>query len=549
MGYDFAIEYVSTQNFGYADVLSRLINNHEKPDEEAVIAMVRVEDDVSSSLQDTLQNLPVTSKMVQDATAKDPVLQKVSSYIKNGWPARAEAVPDEVKPYFGHRESYSLIGGCVMMVDRVVIPKCLQKRILKRIHDGHPGIERSKASARGIVFWPRIDNDIADYVRRCSSCASAAKSPPQANPQPWPDADGPWQRLHLDFAGPLDGFYYLVVVDSSTKWPEILQTRSPTSSTTIFFLRECFARFGIPTVIVTDNGSQFVSAEFRKFCEELGIVHFRTRPFHPQSNGQAERFVDTLKRSLKKIIGGGETSTATALQTFLHIYRSTPSAVLGGESPDKKMLGRSMRTTLDLLRPTYQPVRETPKPNRKFEAGTAVYAKVHSSNEVWKWMPGVVIERIGNVNYNILLDHQIGRRKVLRSHIDQLKIRSGEDIETERPVPLNILIQDFGLHQQAEPEQQSQSYIGNDATIVPVQQPHGSGDQRGHVTEQHLESVVNDSLPAEDPSEDEEFDETLLEDLQREPPSYSTPLQQQLPTQRPQRSVRPPKKFDEYIRY
>lgn len=341
--------------------------------------------------------------------------------------------------------------------------------------------------------------------------------------------------------------YYLVVVDSSTKWPEILQTRSPTSSTTIFFLRECFARFGIPTVIVTDNGSQFVSAEFRKFCEELGIVHFRTAPYHPQSNGQAERFVDTLKRSLKKIIGGGETSTATALQTFLHIYRSTPSAVLGGESPDKKMLGRSMRTTLDLLRPTYQPVRETPKPNRKFEAGTAVYAKVHSSNEVWKWMPGVVIERIGNVNYNILLDHQIGRRKVLRSHIDQLKIRSGGDIETERP--LNILIQDFGLHQQAEPEQQSQSYIGNDATIVPVQQPHGSGDQRGHVTEPHLESVVNDSLPAEDPSEDEEFDETLLEDLQREPPSYSIPLQQQLPTQRPQRSVRPPKKFDEYIRY
>lgn len=57
-------------------------------------------------------------------------------------------------------------------------------------------------------------------------------------------------------------------------------------------------------VIVTDNGSQFVSAEFRTFCEELGVVLFRTAPYHTQSNGQAERFVDTLKRSLKKIIGG-----------------------------------------------------------------------------------------------------------------------------------------------------------------------------------------------------------------------------------------------------
>lgn len=69
----------------YADVLSRLINNHEKPEEEAVIAMVCAEADVSSSLQDTLLNLPVTSEMVRDATAKDPILQKVISYIQNGW--------------------------------------------------------------------------------------------------------------------------------------------------------------------------------------------------------------------------------------------------------------------------------------------------------------------------------------------------------------------------------------------------------------------------------------------------------------------------------
>lgn len=292
------------------------------------------------------------------------------------------------------------------------------------------------------------------------------QSPPQALPQPWPRADGPWQRLHIDFAGPVDGMYYLVVVDSFSKWPEILQTRSPTSSTTITFLRECIGRFGIPLVIVSDNGSQFTSADFRTFCEEFGIVHFRTAPYHPQSNGQAERFVDTLKRSLKKIIDGGETSTLTALQTFLYVYRSTPSAVLNGESPAQVMLGRKMRTTLDLLRPSPKPEYHQQAGKRSFVAGSRVFAKVYSGNNEWKWMPGVVLEAIGSVNYNILLDSQVGRRKVLRSHIDQL--RPGMEETAPEPALLSILIDDFGLTS-AEPAIQrnrSESHIDQLRTNV-----------------------------------------------------------------------------------
>ncbi|XP_055590265.1 uncharacterized protein K02A2.6-like [Uranotaenia lowii] len=519
---------------------SRLINKHEKPDEEAVIAMVHAETDISSSLQDTLQHLPITFEMVLKATAKDPVLQKVKLYINNGWPTRSEAIPDtEVRPFYGRRESYSLVGDCVMMMNRVVIPKSLQKRIQKQIHQGHPGIERSKAIARGIVFWPQINNDIKDNVQRCSSCVSAAKSPPQASPQPWPSADGPWQRLHIDFAGPVEGFYYLVVVDSFTKWPEILQTRSPTSSTTIAFLRECFARFGIPTLIVTDNGSQFVSAMFRKFCEELGVVHLRTAPYHPQSNGQAERFVDTLKRSLKKIIGGGETSTATALQKFLHIYRSTQSAVLGGKSPDNMMLGRSMRTILDLLRPTCPPVRQQFKRNRTFEVGSPVYAKVYSTNDEWKWMPGVVLERIGNVNYNVLLDHQVGRRKVLRSHLDQMKIRSSDEPSAaEAPIQLNILMEEFNLQQPTIPV----PFDGRNGSATVVQQP------TDIVPEEQL--FIPDNLPEHDevPQIDDSYPDlegTLRPDFQEPgPSSCSTPLQQ-----RPRQSVRLPRKLDDYICY
>ncbi|XP_055622468.1 uncharacterized protein K02A2.6-like [Toxorhynchites rutilus septentrionalis] len=499
LGYDFNIEYVSTQDFGYADVLSWLISNHPKPDEEAVIAMVRVEDDVSSCFHDSILDLPVTHKSLKIATKKDAVLQKVIYYTQGSCPSRCEDV--EVRSFFSRRDSYSVIDDCIMMADRIVVPKSLQKRILKQVHQGHPGIERAKAIARGIAFWPTIDEDITNYVRRCPSCANAAKSPPHAQPQPWPRAEGPWQRLHIDFAGPVDGEYYLVVVDSFSKWPEILQTRYPTTSTTTTFLRECFARFGIPTVIVSDNGSQFTSAEFRDFCEEFGIVHFRTAPYHPQSNGQAR-------------------------------------AVLSGQSPAEVMLGRKMRTTLDLLRPSpkpefhpqHQPVK------RSFLAGARVYAKVYSANDKWKWMPGVVLEAIGNVNYNILLDCQVGRRKVLRSHIDQL--RTGMEEVAPAPAPLSILIDDFGLTP-AEPTPQldrTQSSIQNDQPtpneVLNLNQPTSD--------EEHVESAevldLQDTLSSEG-------DDTLLSMDVPQPILTSTPLQ------RPVRSTRPPIKFQDYHCY
>ncbi|EYC39144.1 hypothetical protein Y032_0673g1397 [Ancylostoma ceylanicum] len=136
---------------------------------------------------------------------------------------------------------------------------------------------------------------------------------------------------------------FLVIVDAYSRWPEIIEMTSTTSATRIRQLTRLFAQFGNPTALVSDNGSQFASEEFAEFCSTNGITHSRSPPFHPQSNGQAEQFVDTSKRALEKLKDSGTTSDA--LQKFLQTYGRTPCSVSpSGRSPAKNFLGRQLCT-------------------------------------------------------------------------------------------------------------------------------------------------------------------------------------------------------------
>lgn len=103
-------------------------------------------------------------------------------------------------------------------------------------------------------------------------------------------------------------------------------------------------------ILVSDNGPQFTSSQFDDFCKAEGIYHIKTPPYHLQSNGQAEIFVDTFKRALNK--AKGEESIPDVLQTFLQRYRMTPNAQLPNDcSPAEVMFGRKVKSTLDLVKP------------------------------------------------------------------------------------------------------------------------------------------------------------------------------------------------------
>ncbi|XP_055605789.1 uncharacterized protein K02A2.6-like [Uranotaenia lowii] len=240
-----------------------------------------------------------------------------------------------------------------MYGERIVIPRKLQKKVLQQLHKGHPEIDRTRSLARNYVYWPNIDDQIAELVRSCSACSSVAKVDTKTKLQSWPIPEKVWQRVHIDFAGPINDTYYRfsLQVDSLSKWPEIVPTKRITTSATITILRQIFARFGMPEVLVSDNGTLLTSDQFERFCDANGILHLKTAPFHPQSNEQVERFVHTFKRTIKKIQAGGEELDA-ALDTFLSCYRSTPCrSAPEGKSPAEILLGRPLRTSLELLRP------------------------------------------------------------------------------------------------------------------------------------------------------------------------------------------------------
>lgn len=423
LAYDFEVKYIDTASFGYADMLSRLISKHERNLEDTVIASIQADIEPQCFAIETARALPVRFVNIQKGTGDCQILRQVCRYIQTAWPrSRKEIGNHEVENFFDQRDALSIIDGCIFFGDRIVIPQDFRSQILKELHRGHPGMVRMKLLARSKVFWPHIDKDIEKIVKACESCAITGKTPIKCTLQPWTIPTKPWSRVHIDYAGPIDGMSFLVIVDALSKWPEIFLTKSTTTARTTELLSEAFARHGHCDIIVSDNGPQFASSEFETFCKTLGISHVRTAPYHPQSNGQAEKFVDLLKTGLKR----SEGSLEKRLREFLQTYRSTPTYNLGAKSPSEILNGRSMKSRLDLLKPTVLKTSMAQQFDahhgakwKEFAENNPVFYQLHQSNATWNWVPGIIQRRLGTVNYEVKLDS--GR--VVKAHSNQLKLR------------------------------------------------------------------------------------------------------------------------------
>ena len=229
------------------------------------------------------------------------------------------------------------------------------------------------------------------------------------------------------------GRMYLIVVDAHSKWPEVIEMRNTTATSTILELRRLFASHGIPRQLVSDNGPQFIAAEFTAFMEGNGIKHIRSAPYHPSSNGLAERFVQTFKQAMKAGERRGPPISERILN-FLLTYRVTPHSIMG-QPPCELFLHRALRTRFDLIHPDLEKKvadkQEQQKKyhdqharGRKFSLGQEVMARNYGKGN--KWMPGIIKKQNGPVSYTVLVDGMCWER-----HADQLRDKSTEAPEDE----------------------------------------------------------------------------------------------------------------------
>ena len=243
-----------------------------------------------------------------------------------------------VREYRTFRDELAVADGLIFKGSSIVIPKALRKTILSQIHEAHLGIERSKLRARELVFWPGMSKQIEDMVCNCSTCQELRFSPPREPMIPHEIPQYPWQIIATDLFT-WNGGNYVVVVDYYSRYWEIVLLNSTTSMAVINKLKQVFARHGIPETVKSDNGPQYSSSEFAMFATNWKFLHVTSSPRYPQSNGLAEKTVQTAKRMLEK-------AKRDRRDPYLALLEQRNTPVANYKSPAQLSMGRRLRSLL-----------------------------------------------------------------------------------------------------------------------------------------------------------------------------------------------------------
>ncbi|XP_063399775.1 uncharacterized protein K02A2.6-like [Mytilus trossulus] len=425
-------------------------------------------DDLFHVLQ--IEDLPITSAEIQRETRKEKVLASVLYQAMNGWEITDDSL---IKPYFTRRNELTVSHGCLLWGIRVIIPIKFRNRILELLHSSHPGMVKMKALARGHVWWPGIDSDIEHLVKSCTGCQINQHAPALTPLHPWEWPETPWQRVHIDYAGPFINRMFFVMVDAHSKWPEVFEMKSITATKTIDIMRQVFARNGVPAHIVSDNGPSFASAEFAEFLRQNGIKHTKSAPYHPATNGLIERFIQTFKQSMKAMKWeSGDVNKKIA--NFLLTYRQTPHTSTH-ETPSKLFLGRDLRSRLHLLKPNLRnTVRVSQeksceirmnKKDRQFEVGERVIAKDYRGKD--PWVAGIISEREGPLMYKVSTDNG----HTWRRHTEQLKSTQMPKSYEQSIENDNIIVDNTETRTQQHVAEKSPEQTKNNEMSMPRRNP------------------------------------------------------------------------------
>ena len=243
-------------------------------------------------------------------------------------------------------------------IKQLALPKVLRQEALRAYHDNsaggaHLGIERVMAAMKSKYHWPRMHQEIHNYIHSCDTCQRIKRDthalPPPLTPLP---TDGRFERWHMDFLKvhkTKEGYQYLlIVVDSFTKWIEAFPLKTQESQEVAKCLFEnVFARFGAPRYLVSDRGKSFMNNLVNALCELFDIKQFLTSSYHPQTNSQVERTNSTILQCFRAYCDKDQNNWPHKLPGILMALRNSPSTQSTEFSPYYMVFGIEMNLPFD----------------------------------------------------------------------------------------------------------------------------------------------------------------------------------------------------------
>ena len=218
--FDLQVSYKKGTEMFFADALSRAYRvrrNTTQVGAEDVLNIENMRGNTERELEsiNMIQYLPVseaTQTPIREATEADATLRQLKTIIRQGWPASKEEVSENVRDYFSFHEELSIQNGLIFKGERLVIPASMRDNMLAKIHASHIGIQGCLRRAQEVVYWPRLDKDVATYVAKCDVCnsqpAEQGKEPLICHELP----TRPWEKIAVDLFD-LNGTEFMVTVD------------------------------------------------------------------------------------------------------------------------------------------------------------------------------------------------------------------------------------------------------------------------------------------------------------------------------------------------
>ena len=322
--------HVPGKSLVIADALSRHPLPHTNSDEAAT-------EDITEHVEAIQALWPVSASrldVIKAATIADEELMQVHQFIKFGWP---QHIPGEAEKYAPFKAELSAVDGLLVYRDRIVIPAKLRSDMLDRLHESHQGVNKCLDNARSCMWWPGMTSEVKTIIDNCLECREQRPSQRKEPLQPTEMPARPWERVSADLCE-LKGKYYLIAIDQYSRWIEIKALTSITTSAVVQRFKDIIASHGIMDSVMTDNGPQFASQEFKDFADKYGFRHVTSSPHHHQANGEAEIAV----KIAKKILSQQDPHLA------LLNYRASKHSSIG-VTPAECLLGRRLQTRLPAL--------------------------------------------------------------------------------------------------------------------------------------------------------------------------------------------------------